>query len=145
MDFIYDEISEALGEEEGYFDAAEFEENMSTHYGRRIHLDDRTIMFAIPEDAAKRRTRTLRPLVLGADTRRCRAPAMSPAAWTSSTAQRHTRHMAGGPEFREFQAPAHTLTRLVGVFQDHRTRPLCEPSRRLNLPYLLASSIKTSS
>jgi propane monooxygenase coupling protein len=52
MDFVYDEISEALGEEEGYFDAAEFEENMSTHYGRMIHEDDRTIMFANPEDAA---------------------------------------------------------------------------------------------
>jgi len=48
----YDEISEALGEEPGYFDAAQFEENMSTHYGRMIHEDDRTIMFANPEDAA---------------------------------------------------------------------------------------------
>jgi propane monooxygenase coupling protein len=48
----YDEVSEALGEEPGYFDAAEFEENMSTHYGRMIHEDDRTIMFANPEDAA---------------------------------------------------------------------------------------------
>jgi propane monooxygenase coupling protein len=53
MDFDYNEISEALGEEEGYFDAAEFEENMSTHYGRMIHEDDRTIMFANPEDAAE--------------------------------------------------------------------------------------------
>jgi propane monooxygenase coupling protein len=53
MDVIYDEISEALGEEPGYFDAAEFEENMSTHYGRMIHEDDRTIMFANPEDAAE--------------------------------------------------------------------------------------------
>ncbi|WP_201931690.1 propane 2-monooxygenase effector subunit MimD [Nocardioides donggukensis] len=52
MDFDYDEISEALGEESGYFDAAEFEENMSTHYGRMVHEDDRTIMFANPEDAA---------------------------------------------------------------------------------------------
>ena len=48
----YDEISEALGYEPGYFDAAEFEENMSTHYGRMIHQDDKTIMFANPEDAA---------------------------------------------------------------------------------------------
>ena len=48
----YDDISEALGYEPGYFDAAEFEENMSTHYGRMIHLDDKTIMFANPEDAA---------------------------------------------------------------------------------------------
>jgi propane monooxygenase coupling protein len=49
----YDEVSEALGYEPGYFDAAEFEENMSTHYGRMIHEDDRTIMFANPEDAAE--------------------------------------------------------------------------------------------
>ena len=52
MDVVYDDVSEALGEEPGFFDAAEFEENMSTHYGRMIHLDDRTIMFANPEDAA---------------------------------------------------------------------------------------------
>ena len=49
----YDEVSEALGEEPGYFDAAQFEENMSTHYGRMIHHDDQTIMFANPEDAAE--------------------------------------------------------------------------------------------
>ena len=48
----YDEVAEALGEEPGYFDAAQFEENMSTHYGRMIHLDDKTIMFANPEEAA---------------------------------------------------------------------------------------------
>jgi len=48
----YDDVSEALGYEPGYFDAAEFEENMATHYGRMIHQDDRTIMFANPEDAA---------------------------------------------------------------------------------------------
>jgi propane monooxygenase coupling protein len=53
MDFDYDEISEALGEEPGYYDAAQFEENMSTHYGRMIHLDDRTIMFSNPEEAAE--------------------------------------------------------------------------------------------
>ena len=53
MDLVYDDVSEALGEEQGYFDAAQFEENMSTHYGRMIHLDDRTIMFANPEDAAE--------------------------------------------------------------------------------------------
>jgi propane monooxygenase coupling protein len=53
MDVDYDEVSEALGEEPGYFDAAQFEESMSTHYGRMIHLDDRTIMFANPEDAAE--------------------------------------------------------------------------------------------
>ena len=53
MDVVYDEISEALGEEPGFFDSAEFEENMSTHYGRMIHEDDRSIMFANPEDAAE--------------------------------------------------------------------------------------------
>jgi propane monooxygenase coupling protein len=52
MDVVYDEIAEALGEEPGSFDQAEFEEDMSTHYGRMIHTDDRTIMFANPEDAA---------------------------------------------------------------------------------------------
>ncbi|NMI00878.1 propane 2-monooxygenase effector subunit MimD [Pseudonocardia acidicola] len=53
MDVIYSEIDEAAGEEEGWFSSAEFEENMSTHYGRMIHEDDRTIMFANPEDAAE--------------------------------------------------------------------------------------------
>jgi propane monooxygenase coupling protein len=52
FDLNYDEVSEALGEEPGYFDAAQFEENMSTHYGRMIHTDEATIMFANPEDAA---------------------------------------------------------------------------------------------
>jgi propane monooxygenase coupling protein len=53
MDLVYAEMDDAAGEEEGWFDAAEFEENMSTHYGRMIHEDDRTIMFANPEDAAE--------------------------------------------------------------------------------------------
>ena len=53
MEVVYDEVAEALGEEPGSFDAAEFEEDMSTHYGRMIHTDDRTIMFANPEDAAE--------------------------------------------------------------------------------------------
>lgn len=53
LDVLYDEIDEAAGEEEGWFDQAEFEESMSTHYGRMIHEDDRTIMFANPEDAAE--------------------------------------------------------------------------------------------
>lgn len=52
MDIVYSELDDAAGEEEGWFDSAEFEENMSTHYGRMIHEDDRTIMFANPEDAA---------------------------------------------------------------------------------------------
>jgi propane monooxygenase coupling protein len=53
MEVVYDEIAEALGEEPGSFDQAEFEEDMSTHYGRMIHTDDRTIMYANPEDAAE--------------------------------------------------------------------------------------------
>jgi propane monooxygenase coupling protein len=53
MEVDYDEISEALGEEPGYFDQAELEEDMSTHYGRMIHTDDKTIFFANPEDAAE--------------------------------------------------------------------------------------------
>ena len=53
MDFVYADISEALGEEDDFFDAAQFEENMSTHYGKMVHEDDRTIMFASPEDAAE--------------------------------------------------------------------------------------------
>jgi len=53
MDVVYADVDEAAGEEEGWFNAAEFEESMSTHYGRMIHLDDRTIMFANPEDAAE--------------------------------------------------------------------------------------------
>jgi len=53
MDVVYSEIDEAAGEEEGWFNSAEFEESMSTHYGRMVHQDDRTIMFANPEDAAE--------------------------------------------------------------------------------------------
>ena len=53
MDFDYAELSEALGEEPGFFGANVLEESMSTHYGRMVHEDDRTIMFAKPEDAAE--------------------------------------------------------------------------------------------
>ena len=53
MEVNYDEISEALGEEPGFFNSAEMEEDMSTHYGRMIHLDDKTLFFANPEDAAE--------------------------------------------------------------------------------------------
>ena len=61
MEVNYDEVSEALGEEPGYFDQAELEEDMSTHYGRMIHLDDRTLFFANPEDAAEYLGFDLRP------------------------------------------------------------------------------------
>jgi hypothetical protein len=53
MDVVYDDIAAALGEEPGFFDAAEFEEVISTHYGRMIHEEDRTIFFANPEEAAQ--------------------------------------------------------------------------------------------
>ncbi|MFC4004971.1 propane 2-monooxygenase effector subunit MimD [Prauserella oleivorans] len=62
VDVVYSEIDEAAGEEEGWFDQAEFEESMSTHYGRMIHLDDRTILFANPEDAAEYLDFDLRPV-----------------------------------------------------------------------------------
>jgi propane monooxygenase coupling protein len=48
--FNWDEISEAIGFD---FGNADFEEIMSTHYGRMVHLDDETILFANPEDAAE--------------------------------------------------------------------------------------------
>jgi propane monooxygenase coupling protein len=66
MDFDYDEISEALGEEPGYYDAAQFEENMSTHYVRqsrgrsRVHRlrPDRPIAVRRhPSPARRRRNR----------------------------------------------------------------------------------------
>jgi propane monooxygenase coupling protein len=62
FDVIYADIDDEAGEEEGWFDAAEFEENMSTHYGRMVHLDDRTIMFANPEDAAEHLDFDLKPV-----------------------------------------------------------------------------------
>jgi len=62
MDVVYAEVDEAAGEEEGWFNSAEFEESMSTHYGRMVHLDDRTIMFANPEDAAEYLDFDLKPI-----------------------------------------------------------------------------------
>ena len=51
IDFDFEEIAEALGWED--FGNDDFEEIMSTHYGRMVVLDDRTLMFANPEDAAE--------------------------------------------------------------------------------------------
>lgn len=62
LDVIYSEIDEAAGEQDGWFNSAEFEESMSTHYGRMIHEDDRTIMFANPEDAAEYLDFDLKPI-----------------------------------------------------------------------------------
>jgi propane monooxygenase coupling protein len=50
LEFNYAELTEALGEE---FDGSIFEEISSTHYGRMVHLDDKTMLFASPEDAAE--------------------------------------------------------------------------------------------
>jgi propane monooxygenase coupling protein len=51
VDFDYEEIAEALGWDD--FGNDDFEEIMSTHYGRMVVLDDRVVMFANPEDAAE--------------------------------------------------------------------------------------------
>ena len=48
--FMFEEIEEALGRE---FTAADFEEVMSTHYGRMVILDEEVVFFANPEDAAE--------------------------------------------------------------------------------------------
>lgn len=50
LEFDYDELTDALGSE---FDGSIFEEISSTHYGRMVHLDDKTMLFASPEDAAE--------------------------------------------------------------------------------------------
>lgn len=50
LEFEYDELTDALGTE---FDGSIFEEISSTHYGRMVHLDDKTMLFASPEDAAE--------------------------------------------------------------------------------------------
>jgi propane monooxygenase coupling protein len=51
LDFDYAEIAEALGWPD--FGNDDFEEIMSTHYGRMVVLDDRVLLFANPEDAAQ--------------------------------------------------------------------------------------------
>jgi propane monooxygenase coupling protein len=62
FELVYADVDEEAGEEEGWFNAAEFEEAMSTHYGRMVHLDDKTIMFANPEDAAEYIDFDLKPI-----------------------------------------------------------------------------------
>ncbi len=51
IDFEFEEIADALGWAD--FGHDDFEEIMSTHYGRMIVMDDRVVMFANPEDAAE--------------------------------------------------------------------------------------------
>ena len=50
LTFDFEEITEALGSE---FDQSDFEEIMSTHYGRMVHFDAKTMLFSSPEDAAE--------------------------------------------------------------------------------------------
>jgi propane monooxygenase coupling protein len=50
VDFDYQELADALGWSD--FGNDDFEEIMSTHYGRMVVLDDRVLFFANPEDAA---------------------------------------------------------------------------------------------
>ena len=51
VDFDYQELADALGWSD--FGNDDFEEIMSTHYGRMVVLDDRVLFFANPEDAAE--------------------------------------------------------------------------------------------
>ncbi|HMJ36612.1 MAG TPA: MmoB/DmpM family protein [Baekduia sp.] len=51
IEFGFAEIAEALGWDE--FGNDDFEEIMSTHYGRMVVFDDRILLFANPEDAAE--------------------------------------------------------------------------------------------
>ena len=51
FEFEYEEMAEALGWDD--FGNDDFEEIMSTHYGRMVVLDDRVVLFANPEDAAE--------------------------------------------------------------------------------------------
>ena len=60
FDFVYDELAEALGWAD--FGNDDFEEIMSTHYGRMVVLDDRVVLFANPEDAAEYISFDLKPV-----------------------------------------------------------------------------------
>ena len=60
IDFDYAEIAEALGWDD--FGNDDFEEIMSTHYGRMVVLDDRVLLYANPEDAAGHLGFDLRPV-----------------------------------------------------------------------------------
>jgi propane monooxygenase coupling protein len=51
VDFDYQELADALGWAD--FGNDDFEEIMSTHYGRMVVLDDRVLFFANPDDAAE--------------------------------------------------------------------------------------------
>ena len=49
IEFIMEEIADALGEED--YDTYDFEVETSTHYGRMVRLDDRILLFADPMEA----------------------------------------------------------------------------------------------
>jgi propane monooxygenase coupling protein len=51
VDFDHQESADTLGWAD--FGNDDFEEIMSTHYGRMVVLDDRVLFFANPEDAAE--------------------------------------------------------------------------------------------
>jgi len=51
IDFDFEECADALGWTD--FGQDDFEEIMSTHYGRMVVLDDRVLLFANPEEAAE--------------------------------------------------------------------------------------------
>lgn len=53
FDVIYDDLAEALGEDPDDLGFPDLEEVISTHYGRMVNVDDRTIMFSHPEEAAE--------------------------------------------------------------------------------------------
>lgn len=57
--FDFDEIADEIGFD---FDQTDFEEIMSTHYGRMVHMDDKTVLFANPEDAAEYIDFDLKPI-----------------------------------------------------------------------------------
>ena len=60
VDFDYQELADALGWAD--FGNDDFEEIMSTHYGRMVVLDDRVLLFANPEDAAEHIDFDLKPV-----------------------------------------------------------------------------------
>ena len=49
IEFVMEEIADALGEED--YDTYDFEVETSTHYGRMVRLDDRILLFADPMEA----------------------------------------------------------------------------------------------
>ena len=60
FEISYADCAEALGWDD--FGNDDFEEIMSTHYGRMVVLDDRVLLFANPEDAAEYISFDLQPV-----------------------------------------------------------------------------------